>query len=304
MSLRTDRRSVLTGLGALGVMGCSQATPATAPAPANPAPERAVVDLSSLEARHGGRLGFVAHDLASNRLLAWRGDERFVYCSTFKMYLAAATLERIQRGEERLDRAIPVTAADMVSHAPVTEPAVGSTLTIEQLMKAVVEVSDNPGANILIRELGGLDALRAWYRSIGDQSTTVDRLEPTMNRLDGDKDTITPAQSAANLHRLFIAPDSPLTADSRARLMRWMVDSPTGADRIKAGVPAGWTVAHKTGTGGYGPTNDIGLAYPPSGQPVIIAAYFHGTSASTPAQREAVIANAVRMALAALGHAA
>ena len=304
MILRTDRRSVLTGLGAFGVMGCSQATPATAPAPANPAPERAVVDLSSLEARHGGRLGFVAHDLASNRLLAWRGDERFVYCSTFKMYLAAAILERVQRGEERLDRAIPVTAADMVSHAPVTEPAVGSTLTIEQLMKAVVEVSDNPGANILIRELVGLDALRAWYRSIGDQSTTVDRLEPMMNRLDGDKDTITAVQSAANLHRLFIAPDSPLTADPRARLMRWMVDSPTGADRIKAGVPAGWTVAHKTGTGGYGPTNDIGLAYPPSGQPVIITAYFHGTSASTPAQREAVIANAVRMALAALGHAA
>ena len=63
-------------------------------------------------------------------------------------------------------------------------------------------------------------------------------------------------------------------------------------------------MAHKTGTGGYGPTNDIGLVYPPSGDPVIIAAYFHGTSASTPEQREAVIAGATRMALAALGHAA
>ena len=302
MILRTDRRSVLTGLGAFGVMGCSQATPATAPA--NPAPKRAIVDLSSLEARHGGRLGFVAHDLASNRLLAWRGDERFVYCSTFKMYLAAAILERVQRGEERLDRAIPVTAADMVSHAPVTEPAVGSTLTIDQLMKAVVEVSDNPAANILIRELGGLDALRAWYRSIGDQSTTVDRLEPMMNRLDGDKDTITPVQSAANLHRLFIAPDSPLTAESRTRLLRWMVDSPTGADRIKAGVPAGWRVAHKTGTGGYGPTNDIGVLYPPSGAPVVVAAYYHAARSSSAAANEAVIAEAVRRALTALGRAA
>ena len=48
----------------------------------------------------------------------------------------------------------------------------------------------------LIREMGGLDALRAFYRGIGDDSTRVDRLEPEMNRLDGDKDTIVPADSA------------------------------------------------------------------------------------------------------------
>lgn len=298
MTFGTDRRSVLTGLGALGVMGCSQQTET----PADDVAARAIaVDFAPLEARHGGRLGFVAQVPGGDQV-SWRSSERFVYCSTFKMYLAAATLQRVQRGEERLDRQVPVTTTDMVNHAPVTEPAVGFSLSIERLMKAVVEVSDNPAANILIRELGGLDALRAWYRSIGDHSTTVDRLEPMMNRLDGDKDTITPAQSAANLHRLFVAPDSPLAAESRTRLLGWMFDSPTGADRIKAGVPAGWRVAHKTGTGGYGPTNDIGLVYPPSRGPLIVAAYFHGTSGSTPAQLDAVIADATRMALAALGH--
>ncbi|HYC96771.1 class A beta-lactamase [Brevundimonas sp.] len=300
MALRTDRRSVLTGLGALGVMGCSRRTETAADVAS---PKSIAVDFAPLEARHGGRLGFTAQVPGGDRV-DWRSSERFVYCSTFKMYLAAATLERVQRGEERLDRPVPVTAADMVSHAPVSEPAIGSSLTIETLCKAVVEVSDNPAANILIRELGGLDALRAWYRSIGDQSTTVDRLEPMMNRLDGDKDTITPAQSAANLERLFVSAETPLTAENETRLLRWMFDSPTGMDRIKAGVPAGWRVAHKTGTGGYGPTNDIGLAYPPSADPVVIAAYFHGTSDSTPEQRDTVIADATRMALAALGHGA
>ena len=304
MTLGTDRRSVLTGLGALGVMGCSQQAASDATAPASPALQSGTIDLSALEARHGGRLGFTAHDMGSNRLLAWRGDERFVYCSTFKMYLAAATLLRVQAGEERLDRAIPVTRADMVNHAPVTEPAIGSTLTVEQLMKAVVEVSDNPAANLLLKALGGIEAMRAFYRGIGDDSTTVDRYEPEMNRLDGDKDTITPRQSVANISRLFVSPSTPLTTDSREMVLRWMVDSPTGMGRIKAGVPAGWRVAHKTGTGGYGPTNDIGLVYPPSGEPVIAAAYFHATRDSTDAQREAVIADATRLALAALGHGA
>ncbi len=301
----TDRRSVLTGLGALGVIGCSPA-PETAPVqqPARPSVRvrMETIDFSALERRNGGRLGFTAMNMATGQAVGWRPAERFVYCSTFKMYLAAATLVRIQDGLETFDRPVPVTAADMVNNAPVTRPAIGSSLTVDRLMQAVVEVSDNPAANLLLKANGGLEAMQDFYRSIGDDSTRVDRFEPEMNRLDGDKDTIRPAQSVENLKRLFLDAASPLTADSQARLLRWMVDSPTGVDRLKAGVPAGWRVAHKTGTGGYGPTNDIGLLYPPSGPPVIVAAYYHATSASSDAANEAVIAEATRMALSALGH--
>ena len=307
MTFSMDRRSVLTSLGALSVMGCSPA-PATPPAPqdqpARPAVAMQDFDLSALERRNGGRLGFVAHDTGSGRKLVWRGEERFVYCSTFKMYLAAATLMRVQAGEERLDRAIPITSADMISHAPVTEPAVGSSLTVEQLMKGTVEVSDNPAANILLKAMGGIAPMQAFYRGLGDTSTWADRFEPEMNRLDGDKDTITPAQSVANMQRLFLDATSPLTAESQTRLLRWMTDTPTGMDRLKGGAPSGWRVAHKTGTGGYGPTNDIGLIYPPSGQPIVVAAYYHATRETSDARNAAVIAQATRMALATFGHTA
>jgi beta-lactamase class A len=292
MTVGTDRRSVLTGLGALGVMGCSPLVGETLSFSR---------EMQALEARHGGRLGLALS--TGGRRFAYRPDERFVYCSTFKMFLAAATLLRVQAGEERLDRAIPVTQADMINHAPVTEPAIGGTLTIEQLMKGTVEVSDNPAANILIREMGGLDALRAFYRGIGDTDTRVDRLEPEMNRLDGDKDTITPVQSVANIQRLLVSSDTPLSAGSKSLLMRWLLDAPTGMGRIKAGVPAGWTVAHKTGTGGYGPTNDIGLLYPPTGDPITLAIYYHGVRTSSDAENEAVIADATRLTLSALGYA-
>lgn len=301
--MRADRRTVLLGAGALMLAACSrEVKSAETDLDADMAAdgETLDLDLSELEARHGGRLGLAVASGGKNA--AWRGDERFVYCSTFKMYLAAATLLRVQAGQEWLDRAIPITAADMINHAPTTEPAVGSTLTVEQLMKATVELSDNPAANILIREMGGLEALRAFYRGIGDDSTRVDRLEPEMNRADGDKDTITPIQSVQNISRLLVSPETPLNPASKALLMRWMTDTPTGQGRIKAGVPAGWTVAHKTGTGGYGPTNDIGLIQPPKGAPIVIAVYFHATRDSTDAQREAVIADATRLALKALGH--
>ena len=304
MTFSMDRRSVLTSLGALGVMGCSSA-PATAPAPqdqaARPAVAMQAFDLSALERRNGGRLGFVAHDTGSGRKLVWRGEERFVYCSTFKMYLSAATLLRVQAGHERLDRAILITAADMISHAPTTEPAVGGTLTVEQLMKATVELSDNPAANILIREMGGIDALRAWYRSIGDTTTNVDRLEPFMNRRDGDKDTAQPRQIATNLGWI-LSTYQPLGLMSQyALLWNWLIQSPTGQGRIKAGVPQGWTLAHKTGTGGSGQTNDIGVIHPPTGEPIRIAVYYDAPADLAEVTRDAVIAQATRLALGALG---
>jgi len=307
MTAGADRRSVLTGLGALGVIGCSpQVAPVVVPEepPARPAVVMQDIDFSALEAGNGGRLGFVALDTATGRSVSARGDERFVYCATFKMFLAAATLVRIQDGHETADRQVPVTAADMVSHAPVTEPAIGSSLSVERLMQAVVEVSDNPAANLLLKANGGLEAMREFYRTLGDDSTRVDRFEPEMNRFDGDKDTIQPARSVANIQRLFLEPTSPLTAESQTRLLGWMFAAPTGANRLKAGVPAGWRVGHKTGTGGYGPTNDIGLLYPPAGKPVIVAAYYHATRTTSDAANDAVIAETTRMALTALGHGA
>lgn len=268
-------------------------------------PETQALDLSDLEAAHGGRLGLglITPDY---RLLSWRSDERFVYCSTFKAFLAAATLERIQNGDEQLAREVPVTAADITHHAPVTEAAVGRTLTVEALLKGTVELSDNPAANLLLREMGGLARMQEFYRSLGDTVTRVDRWEPEMNRLDGDKDTTSPRAAAINLYALMVnrndgsRPGGPLDDASRAMLQSWMFDTPTGLGRIRAGLPAGWTAAHKTGTGGYGPTNDIGIIYAPDGAALPVAVYYHAEGSTSDADRDAVIAEATRRALGTL----
>src|SRR5690606_38831330 len=88
MSFRMDRRSVLTGLTALGLSGCEvPATDAPAPArpaPPAPAPAMRALDLSALERAHGGRLGVAIMTPAGDEVFAWRGGERFLYCSTFK----------------------------------------------------------------------------------------------------------------------------------------------------------------------------------------------------------------------------
>ena len=292
-SLLPDRRTFLTGLAAIGALR------AVAPSTAWAVPSIAL-ELKALETRHGGRLGVCAQD--ATRRAAWRSDERFAYCSTFKLFLAAATLERVQRGQERLEHAIPILKSDMVEYGPTTHPAVGSTLTIEQLCKAAVELSDNPAANILIREMGGLDAWRSWYGSIGDSVTRVDRFETELNTAlpDDPRDTTTPAQCITNLDKILLG--GLLSPPHLTLFERWLADTPTGAARIKAGVPAGYRVGHKTGTGARASYNDIGIIRPPAGSPILIAVYFTGARDASPAQIDAVVADATRAGLRALGH--
>ncbi|MFN6981270.1 MAG: class A beta-lactamase [Brevundimonas sp.] len=292
-----DRRMMIAGAGALGLVGCKQPSPVEATADEGPD-----FFLNDLESRHGGRLGVAALDVGSGRRVLWRGQERFAFCSTFKAFLAAATLERVQRDEESLDRTVAVTRADMIPHAPVTEKAVGRTLTIRELMQAAVEVSDNPAANILIREMGGIAVWRSWWPTFGDTTTVISRLEPDLNTaLPNDpRDTCLPEQTLANIREMAFS--DRLTPEHDALLQGWLIASPTGPNRIKAGVPEGWSVAHKTGSGANGTTNDIAMLTPLTGSPVIVAAYFTGAASATEDARDAVIAEATRRALKALGH--
>lgn len=287
------RRPFLAGLS------CLPAALLVSPSPARASVE-AKLDLAGLERRFGGRLGVSVS--GGGRRAAWRGGERFAFCSTFKLFLAACVLERAQEGLERLDRAIPVTADDMVAHAPVTGPAVGSTLTIEALCKATVELSDNPAANILIREIGGLDAWRTWYRTIGDRVTRVDRYETALNSAlpDDPRDTTTPDQFLTNLEMVMTS--SLLSAYSLALLTTWLLETPTGAGRIRAGVPAGYSVGHKTGTGARNTHNDIGMIWPVSGEPLHIVVFYTDARDASADQLDAVVAEAVTIALAGIGH--
>jgi beta-lactamase class A len=64
-----------------------------------------------------------------------------------------------------------------------------------------------------------------------------------------------------------------LPAPRRALLVDTMLGNTTGASYIRAGVPATWRVADKTGNGGYGSRNDVAVLYPPGDKPIVLAIY-------------------------------
>jgi beta-lactamase class A len=252
---------------------------------------------AALERRSQGRLGVAVIDTASGKRFGHRMGERFAMCSTFKVLLAAAVLARVDRGEDRLERRIAFGSADLLEHAPVARARLKEgSLTLLELCAAAVTVSDNTAANLLLGALGGPAGLTAYARTLGDETTRLDRLEPMLNTAEpGDeRDTTTPLAMAQDLHALLLG--GALSSASRGKLTGWMQASTTGLARLRAGAPAASRVADKTGSGEHGTTNDVGVLWLPQREPVVIAAYLTGTPASAEL-RNAVLADAARLAL-------
>jgi beta-lactamase class A len=268
-------------------------------------PALAAEPLSMLEAYEratGGRIGLYAEDLATGAKIAWRADERFVMCSTFKASLAAFVLARIDRGQDRLEQSIAFGPEDVPDwHAPVArENLAKGALSVADMCAAAVEYSDNTCANLLLARVGGPAALTAFWRATGDAVTRLDHDEPVLNRAPpGDPhDTTTPAAMAGNLRRFVLG--EVLSPGSRERLTGWMLNCKTGADRLRGGLPKAWRIGDKTGNNGKDAAGDIAVAWRKPGAPVLICAYTQGGS-PTAAQVAAVFADIGRMVGLRLG---
>ncbi|MDP9796052.1 beta-lactamase class A [Catenuloplanes nepalensis] len=222
-----------------------------------------------LEQRYDARLGVYAVDTGSGRTVTFRPDERFAYASTFKALAAAAVLDRTT--DAQLQRVIRYTAADLVDYSPVTELHVDEGMTLAAIAEAAITVSDNTAGNLLFRELGGPDGLERALRAIGDRTTSADRIETELNTaIPGDRrDTSTPRALATDLRAYALGGE--LCRADREQLNAWLRANTTGGETIRAGVPAGWVVGDKTGSGGYGTRNDIAVLWPPSGAPIVLA---------------------------------
>ncbi|RQO33879.1 class A beta-lactamase [Herminiimonas sp. KBW02] len=298
MLVSTRRRSLLLAAVATPLSGLHLSTYANNQKISR---QTAQEELKKIEVRSGGRLGVSAINMASDQRVEYRAEERFPFCSTFKVMVAAAVLQRSTSDTSLLQKRIRYKKEDTEKsgYAPITQKYLADGMTVSELCAATLQYSDNAAANFLMKELGGPAAVTAYMRSIGDNVFRLDRWEPELNSaLPGDeRDTSTPAAMENSLEKLALG--RALPQPQREQLMNWLKGNTTGGKRMLAGVPGGWQVADKTGTGSYGTTNDIGILLPPGGSALVTAIYFTQNGKDA-APREDVIASATRIVVAAL----
>jgi beta-lactamase class A len=243
--------------------------------------------MDQLETKSGGRLGVAVLDTKDGALLQHRGDERFPMCSTFKLLAAAAVLKGSGDDLAGLQRRVHFEKSDLVTYSPETGKHAGSEgMTLAQVCEAAITLSDNTAANLMLTTIGGPQAFTAFARTLGDQVTRLDRIEPELNEAaPGDpRDTTSPNAMAASMEKLLLG--DVLNEAARDQLTRWLIANKVGDARLRAGLPHAWRIGDKTGTGRLGTANDIAIIWPPNRPPLIATVYLTGSKLDAAGQND------------------
>ena len=257
-------------------------------------------------------IGYSAHDLDTGRTVAHHAEQRFPMGSVFKFPLSLTVLQLVDQNKLDLDTRYTIQPAEFSpGFSPIRDNAHGQpvTMTLRELVRYTLGVSDNTAADFLMKLIGGPAVVTKHIRDLGVNGINVNRSEKEMaadlHKPGGvakyavdPRDTSTPA-AMVELLRLFYEKRDGLSAESHDFAMKTMLETTTGPLRIKSVLPAGATFAHKTGTM-PGTANDVGLITTPDGkQHIAIVVLVKGSKEPTEAV-EKVIADIGRQIYAAL----
>ena len=227
--------------------------------------------LSLLVANKSADVGIAALDLTTGESISIKGDTPFPMASTVKVAVAALYLAQVDHGRRTLDDTISGQSA-------------------RRLMERMLIHSDNQATDILLKDIGGPRALHDWLQQNGVTGLRVDR---TIAQLLSDRrdlwdhrDSSTPEAMVGLLGKLYRS--ELIKPQSRNYLLGLMARCETGKNRMRALLPAGTPVEHKTGTLN-GLTDDIGFITMPDGHRVAVAIFARGGS-----DRPRTIAEAAR----------
>lgn len=308
--------------------------------PDPPAPPKALQDeLSALALAYGEEVGIAVTDLDQGWTAGVDPDGVYPQQSVSKLWVAIAVLKAADEGRLELDRTVLLTDADRsVFFQPVAYNIgpQGYATTIEALLRRAIVQSDNAANDRLMREVGGPEAVAEALDGLGLKGVTVGAYErdlqakvaglvwrpeygvgwnfqaarEQLSRAERERaleaylaEPMDGAQPAAIARALAALKKGELLSPaSTDRLLTLMEEVRTGPRRLKGGLPPGWSIGHKTGTGqdyrgaSVG-INDVGLLTAPDGRIYAVAVMMRRTWKPVP-QRLAFM-QAVSRAVAA-----
>ncbi len=232
------------------------------------------------------------------------GGTRYPMQSVYKLPIAMAALQLVDRGTLRLDRPIRVTRLDYVTsgqHSPLRDRNPdGTTVTVRELLGLAVSESDGTASDVLLRLIGGPLRAMTFVHAVGVSDIAITTTERMMG-LNPDlqfQNWITPSGALTLLRA--VDEQRGLSPASQGLLLQLLSETTTYPGRLKAGLPPGTSIAHKTGTSGTAngvtaASNDIGLVTLPDGRRLAIAVLLMNSRADD-AARDATIAAVARVA--------
>lgn len=227
-------------------------------------------------------------NLDSGDTLNLNSSLHFPMQSVFKLHLALAVLNQIDKGKLSLNQLIFVKKSDLIPNlwSPMREkyPEGNISIPLSEILQFTVAQSDNVGCDLLFRLIGGPEKVNQYIHSLGIKDVAIKNPEVEI-QADWSlqyKNWTTPS-AATNLLEMSYK-HKILSKNSYDFLWKTMVQTSTGLTKIKGQLPKEAIVAHKTGYSGInkeglvGATNDIGIIVLPNGKKFAIAFFISNST--------------------------
>ena len=205
-------------------------------------------------------VGVSVLDFENKKSIDINGNIKLPMLSVFKFHVALAVLNQIDQEKLHLDQKILIKKEELLIHtwSPIREnyPEGNFDMPLAELIKYTVAKSDNNGCDILLRLIGGTETVQKFINSKGINDFKIIYNEEKMHEgYQFHYGNWTTTNEANNLLKKFYD-GKILSKSSTDFLMKTMLETNTGANKIVALLPKGTWVAHKTGSSGK---NDKGL---------------------------------------------
>ncbi len=229
-----------------------------------------------------GIVGVALLNIETNDTLSVNGNAQLVMQSVMKFPIALTVLHLVDTGKLSLSEIIHFTRRDLSkTNTTIRQkyPEGKGDISIQELLSLMVSQSDNDACDILLKKIGGPKTVQSYMLRIGLKGIAVRTTEADMAS-SSDMQYLNwckPREMAILLGQFY--QDKILSKSSTGLLLKMMIASITGTNRIKGLLPAGTVVAHKTGssstdaTGLTPATNDVGIITLPDSRHLAIAVF-------------------------------
>jgi len=221
-------------------------------------------------------------------VVSYHGKRMLPVLSTFKFPLALAVLSAMDEQGISLSSPCDVAASDLwPTWSPLRERyPEGATIRMADLLRYAVSHSDNCASDRLLREAGGIGAVRRYAVAAVGEGFDFSATERRMTQ-----DVEAQRLNRATPEAMALLMDRFGRGELVSRvygdfLWRLLIGATTGPDKLKAGLPEGTVLGHKTGSSDRDASglkiadNDLGYVVLPDGGGYSICVFVTATKLS------------------------
>ncbi len=238
--------------------------------------------INTITSTKNATVGISVKGIEDKDTLSINGNKETPLMSVFKFHIALAVLHRVDEGKLKLNQKFFIKKEVLLPEtwSPIREeyPDGNLYLTLDQLLRYTVSHSDNNGCDILLNIIGGTDSVQKFINQQGIKDFTIKVNEQQMSSFDKFYlNTTTPLATTDLLEKFYKG--KVLKKETTKYLYQIMVETSRGLTWMKAGLPAGTEVAHRTGISSRNENNlraamnDVGIVKLPNGKHFILSVY-------------------------------